>query len=136
MLVNLIDLRFQKERLNNCICGGEAIVEYGFIDAPSFLTCMVFYIPNQIEKFVVSGVRLMKNNQNESGNSTNFFKVSLLELSEPLICLFCSFGFYAIAASTPDFSTDGILLFGKICIGASMFWSLVVLVCKNKNKSE
>lgn len=78
----------------------------------------------------------MKNNQIESGNNTNFVKVSLLELSEPLICLFCSFGFYAIAASTPAFSSDGILLFGKVCIGASMIWSLVVLVCKNKNKNK
>lgn len=95
-----------------------------------------FDTPNQIEKFIVSGVRLMKNNQNESGGNTNFVKVSLLELSKPLICLFCSFGFYAIAASTPAFSTDGILLFGKVCIGASMIWSLVVLVCKNKYKSE
>lgn len=70
----------------------------------------------------------MKNNQNKSVGNTNFVKVSLLELSKPLICLFCSFGFYSIAASTPAFSSDGILLFGNICIGASMFWSLVVLI--------
>ncbi len=62
------------------------------------------------------------NDDNVKEGSQPLYKSNISQVLTPIVSTLCSFGFYAIALSTPAFSTDRILTLAELSLGLSLIW--------------